>query len=297
MAERLGFLGLGIMGTPMTENLLKAGFAVTVFDTDQAKVEAAAAHGATPANSPAEVARESDIILACLPNAEVVEAVVTGADGILAGCREGQVFVDMTTSYPAASAALATRLSRSGVAMLDAPVSGGSGGAREGTLSIMAGGDPVVYARCLPVLEAMGRRITLMGAEVGMGGYAKLTNQIMVSMHLASVAEGLTFAAKAGLDMEKLIPALEAGWANSTVLNVKAPKVLERDFDPVGTVRVQHKDLTYILKAEEELGISLPYCKEIHAQYQMLIDQGKEGLDQMALIHLFEAMAGVEVSK
>jgi 3-hydroxyisobutyrate dehydrogenase-like beta-hydroxyacid dehydrogenase len=241
------------------------------------------------------VARAAEIVMACLPSADVVEAVVRGKAGVLAGCRTGQVFVDMTTSFPAASQTVAARLAERGVEMLDAPVSGGNKGAQEGTLSIMVGGPAAVFERCRPVFEAMGRCITLMGERVGMGGYAKLTNQIMVSIHLASVAEALVFAARAGLPMDRLIPALEAGWANSTVLNVKAPKVLARDFSPVGTVRVQHKDLSYILRTGEELGVALPYCREIHAMYQRLIDQGKEGVDQMALIHLFEEMSGVEV--
>lgn len=295
--ERLGFLGLGIMGGPMTRNLVKAGFAVTVFDVDGEKVKAAEADGARSAPDPAGVARESDIVIACLPSAEVVDKVVNGPGGLLEGCREGQLFVDTTTSYPAASKQVAQALAAKGVTMLDAPVSGGSKGAQDGTLSIMAGGAPADFERARPALEAMGKRITLMGEQVGAGGYAKLVNQIMVSIHLASVAEAFTFAAKAGLDLHKLVPALEAGWANSTVLNVKAPKILARDYSPVGTVRIQHKDLSYINRTADELGIELTFCPRIQAMYQKLIDAGQEGVDQMALIHLFEEAAGVEVGQ
>lgn len=293
--ERIGFIGLGIMGNPMCRNILKAGFPLVVNDISTEAMEALGQWGASSAASPAEVARQSDIIITCLPNADIVEHVVGGDNGILAGASGGQVYVDMTTNYPPVSEALAKRLAGDGIDMLDAPVSGGSAGAEAGTLSIMCGGAPGVFDRCRPVFEAMGQRITLMGESVGAGGYAKLTNQIMVSIHFASLAEALVFAAKAGLDMKKLIPALEAGWANSTVLNVKAPRILARDFTPVGTVAVQHKDLTYISRSMEDMGIDLPFCGQIKAMYEQLIDQGKSDIDQMALIHLFEKMAGVEV--
>ena len=286
--ERIGFLGLGIMGAPMTRNLIDAGFSVTVFDVDSAKVAAMQQAGATSAGSPASVAGETDIVVACLPSADVVEQAVNGPDGIIEGCRDGQVFVDTTTSFPAASQRVAEQLGTRGVAMLDAPVSGGRKGAEEAELSIMVGGPAAVFERCRPLLEAMGKRITLMGEEVGAGGYAKLTNQIMVSIHLASVAEAFTFARKAGVDLEKLVPALEAGWANSTVLNVKAPKVLANDYTPVGTVRIQHKDLSYVRRTASDLGMELKLCPQIEAMYEELIASGQERLDQMALIQIWE---------
>lgn len=294
--EKLGFFGLGIMGTPMCRNLLKAGFDLTVFDVDADKVSSLIAEGAQSASSPAELAQQVDVMVACLPNADIVDMVVSGPDGILDGCREGQVFIDMTTNYPEASIAVAEKLAAKGVQMLDAPVSGGNVGAEQGTLSIMCGGPSDAYERCTPVLEAMGKRITLMGEAVGAGGYAKLTNQIMVSIHLASVAEALVFAKKAGLDLEKLVPALEAGWANSMVLNVKAPKILANDYSPVGTVRVQHKDLSYILRTMKSLDMELPLSPQIHAMYQQLIDAGEDSVDQMALIRVFEKMGGVNMA-
>lgn len=294
--EKLGFLGLGIMGTPMCRNLLKAGFELTVFDVDPAKVAALVKEGATAAATPKQMAEQVDIVVACLPNADVVDRVVSGNDGLIEGCRAGQIFVDMTTNYPEASIAVEKKLAAKGVQMLDAPVSGGNVGAEQGTLSIMCGGPKDAYERCLPVFRAMGQRITLMGEQVGAGGYAKLVNQIMVSIHLASVAEAFVFAKKAGLDLEKLVPALEAGWANSMVLNVKAPKILDNDYSPVGTVRVQHKDLSYILRTMESLDMKLPLCPQIHAMYQKLIDDGQEGLDQMALIRVFEELGGVRMN-
>jgi 2-hydroxy-3-oxopropionate reductase len=294
--EKLGFFGLGIMGTPMSRNLLRAGFDLTVFDVDAVKVSALVSEGAKAAADPAAMARQVDILIACLPNAEIVDQVVSGDKGILDGCRAGQVFIDMTTNYPEASIATSEKLAGKGVQMLDAPVSGGNAGAEQGTLSIMCGGPLDAYERCLPVFEAMGKRITLMGEQVGAGGYAKLTNQIMVSIHLASVAEAFVFAKKAGLDLQKLVPALEAGWANSMVLNVKAPKILNNDYSPVGTVRVQHKDLSYILRTMESLDMKLPLCPQIHAMYQQLIDAGEDDLDQMALVQIFEQMGGVQMN-
>lgn len=295
MTERVGFIGLGIMGGPMCRNLLQAGFPLVVYDTDAAKVQALVDAGATAAESPAALAGAVDVMLACLPSAEVVDAVVSGPAGLLEGCREGQVFADHTTNYPPTSIKVAGLLAERGVQMLDAPVSGGRGGAEAGTLSIMCGGPRAAFDRLQPVFEAMGQRMTLLGEEVGAGGYAKLANQIMVSIHFMAIAEAFTFAAKAGLDMNELVPALQAGWANSTVLGVKAPAILARDFSPIGTVTVQHKDLTYITRAAEAMGLELPFCPQIKRMYETLIEQGKGGIDQMALIQLLEAQAGVEV--
>jgi 2-hydroxy-3-oxopropionate reductase len=295
--EQLGFLGLGIMGGPMTKNLLKAGFAVTAFDVDAAKLKTAVGQGATAAANPAEVARQSDIILACLPSAEIVEQSVSGKGGILEGCREGQVFVDHTTSFPASSIAVAEQLAAKGVDMLDAPVSGGNVGAEQATLSIMVGGKAAVFERCLPVLNVLGKRVVLMGEQVGAGGYAKLVNQIMVSIHLASVAEAFVFAKKAGLDLKKLVSVLEAGWANSTVLNVKAPKILANDYSPVGTCKIMQKDLSYITRAAAKMGVPVPFSEQVLDMYELLIEQGKGGVDQMALVHLLAHEAGIDMGQ
>jgi 2-hydroxy-3-oxopropionate reductase len=295
--EKLGFLGLGIMGGPMTKNLLKAGFAVTVFDVDSARVQVAVGQGARAAASPAGVARQSDIILACLPSAEIVEQSVSGKGGILEGCRKGQVFVDHTTNFPASSIAVAEKLAAKGVDMLDAPVSGGNMGAEQAALSIMVGGKAAVFERCLPVLNALGKRVVLMGEQVGAGGYAKLVNQIMVSIHLASVAEAFVFAKKAGLDLKKLVSVLEAGWANSTVLNVKAPKILNNDYAPVGTCKIMQKDLSYITRAAAKMGVPVPFSEQVLDMYELLIEQGKGGVDQMALVHLLATEAGVDMGQ
>jgi 2-hydroxy-3-oxopropionate reductase len=172
---------------------------------------------------------------------------------------------------------------------LDAPVSGGEQGAIDGTLSIMVGGTTEALERARPLLEVLGSKITHFGVDIGSGGYAKLANQIMVSIHLASVAEAFVFARKACLDLAQLVEALEAGWANSTVLQVKAPKILADDYSPVGTVTIQHKDLSYIMETAKDLGVDLPLSPVIKKMYERLIEAGEADRDQMALIR---AVAG-----
>ena len=307
MTERLAFLGMGIMGAPMARNLLRAGYAVTVWNRTAAKAEAlraddaAEAPGAakvTVAASPAEAAREADIVLACLFDAEAVEQVLTGPDGIpedgvLEGIRPGSVFIDHTTNSPPASQRLAGLLAGRGAAMLDAPVSGGDVGAVEGTLSIMVGGETAVFERCRPVLAAMGSRITLMGEAVGAGGHAKLANQIMVAIHLAAMSEALVFGAKAGLNLERLVEALSGGAAASKVMDLWAEKVLEGNFKPGGEARVFLKDLTYAKQAMDALGFSLPLAEALRGMFGELVRLGHGGEDAGAIIRLAERAAGV----
>ncbi len=292
MGERLGFIGLGEMGLPMAENLLKAGFATAVYDVRQERTASIAAQGALAAASPADVAARSDIIVACLPNGDIVQQVVAGKGGILEACREGQVFIDTTTNYPPDSRNLSHMLATAGVGMLDAPVSGGPEGAAAATLSIMVGGETRIYERCLPVLETMGGRITPMGEAVGAGGYAKLANQIMVYLNLASVVEALAYAERMGLDLEKLLPALQAGHADSVQLRNKGAKIAARDWTPQGPVWMSYKDLSYVVRSMEEQGFSLPFIPKVRELLKELVDEGKEGLDQAALFELFERMTG-----
>jgi len=295
MAERLGFIGLGLMGTPMTRNLLRAGHAVTVWNRTRAKAEALAAEGARVAASPAAVARGANIVLACLADAAAVEAVVTGPEGVLAGIGPGQVFVDLSTNSPPVSARLAAALAGRGAQMLDAPVSGGDVGAAAGTLSIMAGGPAAAFRRCLPVLEVLGGRITHMGEAVGAGGYAKLANQIMVGIHLAALGEALVFGAKAGLDPRRLAGALAGGLANSEVLRVKLPKVLSGDFAPGGRVATQLKDLDYVAESLAAMDFELPVAGLVRELYRELAAAGHADEDHSAIVRLCEARAGVTV--
>ena len=294
MKETLAYLGMGVMGAPMARNLLKAGYPVVVYNRTRDKAEALAAAGAKVAATPAEAAREAQVVVACLADALVVEEVVLGPGGLLEAMQPGQVFIDMTTNSPPVSIRLAGLLAEKGVDMLDAPVSGGDVGAIAGTLSIMLGGKPEVFQRCLPILEVLGERITLMGPEVGAGGYAKLANQIMVPIHLAAMGEALVFGAKAGLDLNKLGAALSGGMANSAAFGLKLPKVLSGQFEPGGRAAVQLKDLNYIAQAMEKLGIELPVTGLVRSLYQQLVDQGHGEEDHSAIVRIFEKAAGVE---
>ena len=321
MTERLAFLGMGMMGAPMARNLLRAGYAVTVWNRTAAKAEALVSGGATDtpgaakvteapgagkvteapgagkaavAASPAEAAREADIVLACLFDAEAVEQVLTGPEGVLEGIRPGSVFIDHTTNSPPVSRRLAGLLAERGAAMLDAPVSGGDVGAIEGALSIMVGGDLEAFERCRPVLAAMGSRVTLMGEAVGAGGHAKLANQIMVAIHLAAMGEALVFGAKAGLDLNQLVTALSGGVAASAAMDLWVKKVLRGDFSPGGEARVLLKDLTYIKQAMDDLGFSLPLAETLRGMFAELVELGHGLENPSAIIRLAERAAGVE---
>lgn len=297
MNEPLGFLGLGQMGAPMTRNLLAAGHPVVVWNRTMAKAQALTAEGAQAAADPAEVAGRCGLVMACLFDGEAVESVMTGPRGLLAGIRSGSVFIDFTTNSPPRSQKLAALLAEKGAAMLDAPVSGGEEGAISGKLSIMAGGPPEVFQRCLPVLEVLGHRVTHMGDAVGAGGYAKLANQIMVAVHLASMGEALVFGAKAGLDLDKLVSALGAGMAASRAMEMRAENVLSGNFAPGAQARVHLKDLRYIRQGMEALGISLPLSELLLGLFQQLIDEGHGGEDHSAIVRLFEKAAGVEARR
>jgi 3-hydroxyisobutyrate dehydrogenase-like beta-hydroxyacid dehydrogenase len=290
--EKTGFIGLGEMGSPMARNLLRAGYPTTVFDIVTERMEALAAEGAQAANSPADVGGQASLIITCLPGGEVVEEVVRGKGGVLEACRPGQVLVDTTTNYPPDSLRLSETLAASGVAMLDAPVSGGPEGAAAGTLSIMVGGRRETFERCRPLLEQMGSRISLMGETVGAGGYAKLANQIMVYINLVSVAEALAYAERVGLELPGLLPALEAGHANSVLLQNKGAKIAERDWSPVGPVWMGYKDLSYVVKSMDEMGFSLPFIPQVRSLLKELVDDGKEGLDQAAVFEILQRKAG-----
>ncbi|GIX48274.1 MAG: tartronate semialdehyde reductase [Candidatus Tectimicrobiota bacterium] len=211
MRQRLGFIGLGLMGKPMALRLLAAGYPLAVHNRSQPPVRELAARGATPCASPREVAAQSEVIFTMLPDAPDVERVLLGPQGVIEGARPGSVVIDMTSGNPEVSARLAARLQQHQVAMLDAPVSGADVGAREGTLAIMVGGPRATFEACRPLLEVLGRTIVHAGEQVGMGGHMKLANQILVATTLAGMAEALVYSAKAGLDPAQVVQALSAG--------------------------------------------------------------------------------------
>lgn len=294
MAQQIGFVGLGIMGRPMARNLLKAGCQLTVHSRSQGPVQELVGAGAKAAASPRAVAEQVDLLITMLPNSPDVELVALGANGIIEGAKPGLTFVDMSTISPLVSQKIAAALEPKGVQMLDAPVSGGEKGAVEGTLSIMVGGDKAVFERVLPVFQAMGKTITHLG-PLGAGGFTKLANQIIVAVNLTAIAEALTLAAKAGLDIELTIKALAGGLAGSRCLEQKTPNYLTHAYRPGFKIDLHYKDLGLIMEAARALGVPLPTTAAVQELFNALRVKGRGGLDHSAVVTLLEELAATEV--
>ena len=296
MAPRIGFIGLGIMGKPMARNLIKAGFPLTVHNRSRAKVDELVKDGASAANSPAEVASAADIIITMLPNSPDVELVALGANGLKSAAKKGQLLIDMSTINPIVSQKIASDLAATGVAMVDAPVSGGEKGAIDGTLSIMAGGTPEDFDRALPVFNALGKTITHMG-PLGTGGFTKLANQIIVAINLTAIGEALVFGTKAGVDPQKMVRALSGGLAGSKCLDQKSEKILTGDFAPGFKVDLHFKDLNLIEDAARSVGVPIPMAALVEQFFAVLRVRGRGGLDHSSVITLFEELAGVQARR
>jgi 3-hydroxyisobutyrate dehydrogenase len=294
MAERIGFIGLGIMGGGMASNLVRAGFEVSVWNRTARRAEPVVALGATLRGSPAEVARNSDIVITCVSDTPDVEQVILGDEGIIKGARPGMLVIDMSTISPQATRTLAEKLGEAGVAMLDAPVSGGSEGAAKGTLSIMVGGDAADVERAMPVFGAMGKTITHVG-ELGAGQTVKLVNQILVVGNCLAMCEALLFAQAGGVDLQKTLDAVTPGAAGSWMLSNRGPQIIRRDWRPGFMIDLQQKDVRLVLDAADELGVPLPATSLIFNLYRTLEarDLGSEG--NHALIKALEHLAGFEV--
>jgi len=296
MQGPIGFVGLGIMGRPMARNLSKAGFSLVVHNRSQGAVEELVTAGARAAGSPEEIARQAEVIILMLPNSPDVELVALGPRGLIGGVRAGQTVIDMSTISPIVSQKVGAALAEKGVRMLDAPVSGGEKGAIEGTLSIMVGGDAAVFEEMLPILQAMGKTITRLG-PLGAGGFTKLANQIIVAINLTALAEALTLAAKAGLDIELTLKALGGGLAGSRCLDQKTPNYLAHEFKPGFKIDLHYKDLGLIMDAARALGVPLPTTAVVQELFGALRVRGGGGLDHSGIITLTEGLAGVEVRK
>ena len=290
--EKLGFIGLGIMGKPMTRNLLKAGYSVTVYNRSRPVLDELAHEGATIAHSPKEVAQQTDIVITCLPNSPDVEAVILGSDGVLAGAKAGMLCVDMSTIAPATARSLYETLRANGIQSLDAPVSGGDIGAQQGTLSIMVGGEDAAFERALPILQAMGKNIVHIGAA-GAGQVTKACNQIVVALTVQAVAEALTLAKKSGVDPAKVREALLGGFAQSRVLDVHGDRMLKNSFEPGFTIDLHRKDMNIVLQTGREVSAPLLGSSQVTALMDCLIAHGKGGLDTAALVELYELLGGL----
>lgn len=296
MAEQVGFIGLGIMGRGMTRNLLKAGFDVTVWNRTASKMDELAAEGAQKAASPAELASLCDIIITCVSDTPDVEQVILGESGVIERVRPGSLVIDMSTISPKATRAIAAKLREKGVAMLDAPVSGGSEGAARGTLSIMVGGAAADFERAMPVFQAMGKTITHVGVQ-GAGQMVKLVNQVLVVVNMLAAGEALLLAQAGGLDLEKTVNAVAGGAAGSWMWSNRAPQVIRRDWRPGFTIDLQQKDLRLALEAAEELGIPLIATAIVSNFYRTLQTAGLGSEGNHALVKALERLAGIEIGE
>ena len=294
MDTKIGFIGLGIMGVPMSRNLLKAGFELSVWNRTASRMEELTTEGARAGRSAAVVAEWSDITITMLTDSEAVEEVMMHSyNGVIAGAREGSVVIDMSTISPSVTRSVADSLRENGVHMLDAPVSGSLPGATSGTLSIMVGGDADVFERCLPVFRAMGRTITHCGPN-GMGQVTKLANQIIGMGNLAAMCEGIVFAARAGGDPDPLLKAFGAGAANSWMVENLGRKVFDGDFTPGFMVDLAQKDLRLVQEAAAELDVPLVTTSLVSQMFRAVqrAGDGRDGIQ--AYVKALETLAGIE---
>jgi 2-hydroxy-3-oxopropionate reductase len=291
---KIGYIGLGLMGKSIARNLLKAGFPLVVHNRSQASVDELVAEGATAAHSPAEVAGQVDVVFTNLPDTPDVEKVVLGEKGIIEGAHEGLIYVDNSTIKPAAARRIAEELRKKGVFALDAPVSGGDIGARNGTLTIMAGGDAAALEKVMPALLAMGKSVTHVG-EAGAGQVAKAANQIMVAAQMVAMGELLVFSRKAGVDPRKVVEAIKGGAAQCWTLDVKPARLFDGNRAPGFKAYMQLKDLKIIRETAKEYDIPIPGTEENAKLFQEMIDLGMGELDNSAVVGVIEKLAGIGI--
>jgi 2-hydroxy-3-oxopropionate reductase len=294
MAERVGFIGLGIMGKPMARNLMEAGFEITVHNRSPEKAEELGEAGATVAASPREVAEKSDVVITMLPDSPQVREVVAGEDGVLEGISEGSLLVDMSTISPVVTEELAEAVKEKGASMLDAPVSGGDVGAIEGTLSIMVGGEEKDFERAKPLFEAMGKTVTHVG-PIGAGQVTKAANQVVVALTIEAVSEALVLGSAGGVSPEKILDVLSGGLAGNKVMEVKREKFLSHKFDPGFRSELHHKDLGIALAAGREYGVVLPVTSIVDQMLLSMRRKGWGGEDHSALLRIIEDLSQHEI--
>lgn len=293
--SQLGFIGLGIMGTPMAAHLIKAGHTLFVHTRSKVPVDLLSA-GATACVSAAEVAQHADIIFMMLPDTPDVEKVLFGDKGVCAGLSKGKTVVDMSSISPMDTKVFAQKINALGADYLDAPVSGGEVGAKAASLTIMVGGPEAVFERVKPLFELMGKNITLVGGN-GDGQTCKVANQIIVALNIAAVGEALLFASKAGADPAKVRQALMGGFASSRILEVHGERMIKRTFNPGFRIGLHQKDLSLALSGARALGVALPQTAGAAQLMQVCSANGMQDLDHSALVRALELMAAHEVAK
>jgi 2-hydroxy-3-oxopropionate reductase len=297
MAEKVGFIGLGIMGRPMAKNLMEAGYELVLQNRSPEKAEELAEEGnATAAGSPRAVAEACDIVITMLPDSPDVEAVVDGEEGILEGIREGALLVDMSTISPVVTEELSEKVREKGASMLDAPVSGGDVGAIEGALSIIVGGSDEDFERARPLFDVMGKVATHVG-PIGAGQVVKACNQIVVALTIEAVSEALVLGSRGGVAPEKLVEALTGGLARSAVMEAKKEKFFSHDFEPGFRIELHHKDLGIALAAGREYGVALPVTAIVDQMLEVSKAKGRGDRDHSALLTLLEEAAQHEIGE
>ena len=292
MAQTVGFIGLGIMGKPMARNLIKAGYSLVVYNRTASKAAELVELGARQVESPKAAGAGADVVITIVSDSPEVESVVLGDNGVIEGIAEGGVVVDMSSISPITTQRIAAELKGRGVAMLDAPVSGGEIGAIQGTLSIMVGGEESVFLRVKPILESMGKSVVRVG-EVGAGGFAKLSNQIIVAGVLQAVSEAMVLAKKAGVDIQLVYEAIRGGMAGGRTLDMKIPAFVEGKFEPGFKMDLHIKDVKNALLAGKALGVALPSTGLVHELFSSCSAQGKGQKDHSVIFALMEQLAGL----
>jgi 2-hydroxy-3-oxopropionate reductase len=295
MTERVGFIGLGIMGKPMARNLVRAGYPLVVHSRSHRPIDDLVRDGAASASSPRELAERSDVVITMLPDTPDVVRVVTGPDGVLEGARAGTLMIDMSTISPAAARRMAAAARASGAGMLDAPVSGGDKGAIAGSLSIMVGGEASDFERGRPVFQAMGKTIVHCGPS-GAGQIVKACNQVVVALVIEAVSEALVLGSKAGVRPEVILEVLGGGLAQTRVMDLRGPTMIQGKFEPGFKVRLHRKDLSIILQTARELGVTLPSTALVDQLFTALVEKGRGEWDHSALLTLIEELSNHRVA-
>ena len=296
MAEKVGFIGLGIMGKPMAHNLIEAGYELVVHNRSRGLVDELAGEGAEAADSPREVAENSDIIITMLPDSPQVREVAAEENGFLEGLKEGSLVVDMSTISPVVTEELAAQIVEKGASMLDGPVSGGDVGAQQGTLSIMVGGSEEDFERAKPLFDVMGGAVNHVG-PTGAGQVTKAANQIVVALTIEAVSEALVLGARGGVAPEKILDVLGGGLAGNKVMEVKREKFLSHDFSPGFRSELHHKDLGIALAAGREYGVALPVTAIVDQMLLTMKKKGWGGEDHSALLRIIEDLSQEEAKQ
>ena len=293
--KKIGFIGVGIMGEPMSKNLIDSGYKLLVYDINKEALNEVVEYGAKKGNSPKSVAENSDIIITMLPNSPHVKNVVLGENGVIEGVRRGQILIDMSSIAPLVSQGVAKELEKKGVEMLDAPVSGGQEKAQSGNLAIMVGGKDEVFRQCKPILEIMGKPVLV--GDIGAGQTTKLVNQVIVAINIAAVAEGLIFGKKAGVDPERIFEAIKGGLAGSQCLTDKAPRMFKSNYDPGFRIKLHVKDLTNVLETSRELHTAMPLSAQVMEMMQKLMADGYDEVDHGGLALYYENLNNIFLKK